>query len=127
MQQNESIKSAIKRLRGACEIALDKSRFEQCLVDLRERNNDLATLRSQINAFQLPSVGMQQKSFPSRITSIQNASQKLHEALCTAWCCDEVAHRDHCAKLCFDAEVGSGVLLNLAISCQEAAAEKTNQ
>ncbi|KAF1851953.1 uncharacterized protein K460DRAFT_373841 [Cucurbitaria berberidis CBS 394.84] len=122
--KNEKIKSAIKRLRGAISITFDKSKFEKCLTDLRDRNGDLSALRLQIGAFQQQNTHaagtlVMHKTLPARFHSIQNASQKLHEALCSAWCCDDLAHRGHYAKLCLDAEFQTEVRLDLAISCQE--------
>jgi len=62
---------------------------------------------------------VQQKPLPNGIPSIQSASQKLHEALCGVWCCDDSAHRSHYAKLCVDVQVEEQVRLDLAISCYE--------
>jgi hypothetical protein len=84
----------------------------------------LNTLQSQIQALQQPtkssSALIRHKALPGRFLAIQNASQKLHEALCNAWCCDDADHRAHYAKLCLDAEVKAEVSLDLAISCHEA-------
>jgi len=122
--QDESIKKAVKRLKGAIKITFNKSNYEQCLVRLREQNNDLGLLQSQISAFQkhfASSKGplIRPKALPERFRSVQNVSQKLHEALCSAWCCDDARHRGHYAKLCLDAEVQTEVRLDLAISCHE--------
>lgn len=109
LTQNEKLRAAIKRLRGAIAITFDKSKYEKCLTSLRDRNGDLSTLRLQITAFQQQTTCaagtlVKHKTLPDRFKSIQNASQKLHEALRGAWCCDNLAHRDY-AKLCLDAEV----------------------
>ncbi|CAO2651031.1 Nn.00g093280.m01.CDS01 [Neocucurbitaria sp. VM-36] len=121
--KNEKLKSAIKRLRGALSITFDKSRYEKHLANLRDRNSDLSALRLQISAFQQTTRAagtlVRHKTLPDRFQSIQNASQKLHEALCSAWCCDDLAHRGHYAKLCLDAEVQNEVHLDLAISCHD--------
>ena len=122
--QDEKLKATIKRLRGAMSIAFDKSKYEKGLNNLRDRNGDLSALRQQIGAFQqqtthAASTLVRHKALPARFHSIQNASQKLHEALCSAWCCDDLAHRGHYAKLCLDAEVRTEVHLDLAISCHE--------
>jgi hypothetical protein len=81
-------------------------------------------LRTQIGAFQrqevlTTSVSLKHKRLPPRLTSIRNASQKLHEALCSAWCCEDPTHCGHHAKLCIDAEAHIEVQLDLAISCLE--------
>jgi hypothetical protein len=81
-------------------------------------------LRSQIDAFQrhevlTTSVSLEHKRLPPRLASIRNASQKLHEALCDAWCCEDSTHCGHHAKLCIDAEAYAEVQLDLAISCLE--------
>jgi hypothetical protein len=114
----------MKRLRGVAQVAFNKSKYERCLTDLRDRNDDLSTLRSQIRAFQhqaTSTIGtvMRHKTLPDRFQSIQGASQKLLEALCSAWCCDDSKHCGHYAKLCLDAEVQAEVRLDLAISCHE--------
>ncbi|KAF1828669.1 hypothetical protein BDW02DRAFT_511784, partial [Decorospora gaudefroyi] len=119
-QKNEKVRSAIKRLRGAISITFDKSKYDRCLEKLRDRNGELAAFRQQIDAFQQTTRNLvKHKTAPGRFQSIQNASQKLHEALCGAWCCDDPAHRRHYAKLCLDAEVQTEVRLDLAISCHE--------
>lgn len=122
--QGESFKLTLKRLGGAVKITFDKSRHDRCLTTLRDRNGDLSALRSQIGAFQRhdargSSTHLQHSDLPSGISSIQSASQKLHDALCDAWCCDDPAHRCHYAKLCVDAQVEAEVRLDLAISCHE--------
>ncbi|KAH6618467.1 hypothetical protein C7974DRAFT_415841 [Boeremia exigua] len=122
--KGESIKSALKRLGVAIKITFEKSRHDSCLANLRDMNGDLSALRSQVGAFQRPNIQqtgsfVQHKALPRGIGSIQDASQKLHEALCGAWCCDDAAHRGHYAKLCIDAQVQAEVRLDLAISCHE--------
>ncbi|KAF7571139.1 hypothetical protein PtrM4_111410 [Pyrenophora tritici-repentis] len=122
-QKDEKLKYAIKRLRGAVAICFDKSKFEKGLAKLRDRNGELAALRQQMTAFQqnakTSGTLIRHKALPGRFHSIQSASQKLHEAICDAWCCDNPAHRGHYAKLCLDAEVHTEVHLDLAISCHE--------
>ncbi|KAF2629517.1 hypothetical protein BU25DRAFT_456615 [Macroventuria anomochaeta] len=122
--KGESIKSTLKRLGGAIKITFDKSRHDRCLANLRDRNGDLSALRSQVSALQRQdahgtSACVQHKPLPRGLNSIQNASQKLHEAICGAWCCDDPTHRGHYAKLCIDAQVQAEVRLDLAISCHE--------
>ncbi|KAJ8114277.1 hypothetical protein OPT61_g3796 [Boeremia exigua] len=122
--KGESFKSALKRLGGAFKITFNKSQYDSCLANLRDRNGDLKTLRSQVSTFQRQDYqkrgsGIQNKALPNGIGLIQNASHKLHEALCGAWCCDDPAHRGHDAKLCIDAQVQAEVRLDLAISCYE--------
>lgn len=124
LPQGESIKSTFKRLGDAFKITIDKSRHDRCLASLRDRNGDLSALRSQVSAFQRhnaygKNTCVQHKPLPMRLNSVQNASQKLHEALCNAWCCDDSAHRGHYAKLCIDTPVQVEVRLDLAISCHE--------
>lgn len=104
-------------------ISFNKKKYEKCVASLRERNEDLNVLRTQISSFQQPVVAasplVNHKALPDKFHAINNASHKLHEALCEAWCCDDIAHRAHYAKLCLDAEVGLGVRLDLAISCNK--------
>lgn len=124
--QGESLKATLKRLGGAVRISFDKSRYDECLKSLRDRNGDLRTLRSQIGAFQRYAYDaktcIQHKPLPTGLTLVNSASQKLHEALCGAWCCDDPAHRGHYAKLCVDVKVEEQVRLDLAISCHEPSA-----
>lgn len=122
--QGESLKLAIRRLRNSSKIAFEKSKYEKSLSDLRDHNSQLCQLRSHLGDFQnrrtCPAgrcIG--RKTLPSKITAIQQASQKLHEALSNAWCCGDLAHAGHFAKICLDAEVQAGVHLDLAISCHE--------
>ena len=121
--QNEKLKSAIRRLRGAVGITFDKSAHEKTLDKLRARNGELKALREQIAAFRhgarASDALVRHKAIPHHIQSIRSASHKLHDALCSSWCCDESAHRGHHAKLCLDAEIQSEVCLNIAISCHE--------
>lgn len=122
--QGETHKATIKRLKGAIKITFNKSGHERCLADLRDRNGELSALRSQIDAFQRQDerrggACIQHRALPVELTSVRNASRKLHEALCGAWCCDDAAHVGHYAKLCIDVEVRAEVRLDLAISCHE--------
>jgi transposase len=126
--QDETFRATIKRLRGAIQITFNKSKYERWIADLRERNDDLSTIRAQVSAFQhqaTSATGMlvRHRALPERFRSIQSASQKLHEALCSAWCCDDARHRGHHAKLCLEAEVRAEVRLDLAISCHETPSE----
>jgi hypothetical protein len=125
--QNEKLKTAIKRLRGAITLTFEKSSYERSIEKLRDRNGELGALRQQIVAFQqiTPATGnlVKHRTLPGRFQFIQNASQKLHEALCNAWCCDDPAHRGHYAKLCLDADFQTEVRLDLAIFCHETAAD----
>src|SRR5690242_2389754 len=128
LAQGESIKSTLKRLKGAITITFEKSRYDRCLTSLRERNGDLSALRSQVRAFQRhdtqkTSTCTHHKALPGGIRAIQTASLKLHEALCSAWCCDDPDHRGHHAKLCIDAQAQTEVRLDLAISCHEPCSE----
>ncbi|KAF2829706.1 hypothetical protein CC86DRAFT_285152 [Ophiobolus disseminans] len=130
-RMDETIKRTIKRLHGAVKVTFNKAKYEKCLASLRDRNDDFSVLRSQISAFQQQSTSttgalVRHKILPDRFQSIQNASQKLHESLCSAWCCDDVGHRGHYAKLCLDAEALAEVRLDLAISCHEASNESHN-
>ncbi|KAF2036133.1 hypothetical protein EK21DRAFT_52993 [Setomelanomma holmii] len=129
--KDEKFKTTIKRLQGAVKIKFNKAKYEKCLASLRDRNDNLSVLRSQIGAFQQQgaiesSALVKHKVLPDRFHSIQSASQKLHEALCSAWCCNDAEHRGHYAKLCLDAEVQSEVRLDLAISCQEPSMESNH-
>jgi hypothetical protein len=113
------MKSVIRRLKGAVVITLDEAQHAKCLSSLRDRNNDLSTLRLQINALQEHPSNRKRIVVPTHYNTIQIAAKKLYEALCEAWCCDDAAHRSHYAKLCLDAKVQSEVQLDLAISCHE--------
>ncbi|XPS72503.1 hypothetical protein M3J09_004668 [Ascochyta lentis] len=122
--QTDTIRSTIKHLRGAVKIAFDKSKHESWLAKLREKNADLSMLRNQHDAFRNQTTSLSETvvryaALPTRFSNIQEASQKLHEALCQSWCCDDAAHRGHYAKLCVAAEADAEVQLDLAISCQE--------
>ena len=107
----------IRRCKGIVVITLDEGQHAKCLASLRDRNNDLSTLRLQVNALQEHPGNKKRVVVPKHYNTIQIAARKLHEALCEAWCCDDAAHRSHYAKLCLDAEVQSEVQLDLAISC----------
>ena len=131
--QGESLKAApIRRLRNSIKVPFQKSRFEKSLSDLRDRNSELCQLRSHLRDFQSQrthpaGTSVARKTLPSHITAIQQASQKLHEALSNAWCCSDLAHMRHFAKLCLDAEVQAGVRLKLAISCQGKESDKNER
>lgn len=121
--QGESIKTTIRRVRHSVTITFQKSRYEERLSSLRKYNEDLGTLREQLGAFKRPPSCStnpciaQNLSLPPRFGITQRASQKLHEALTTSWCCADAKHTDHCARLCLDAEVNTdSVRFDLAIS-----------
>ena len=115
---------SIRRLRGVVTITLNESKYEKQLSKLRERNNDLSELRSQIDALRKQAkcstaIIVQHKPLPTRFCAVQNTSKQLHTALHEIWHCGGSAQRAHYAKICLDAEVADEVRLDLAISCQE--------
>lgn len=131
-RQGETVKSAINRLRSAVKVAFDKPTYLRCLADLRERNSDLSSLRTQMSAlqqldFRSAGTAIQYNTLPTRYKSIRDASRKLHEALCNAWCCDDAAHKQHYAKLCLEADAQPDVKLDMVISCQELFAAVHNE
>jgi hypothetical protein len=110
----------------------DKSKHESWLAKLRDRNADLSALRNQHEAFRQQNASlsvtvMRHAVLPFQFVKIQEASQKLHEALCQSWCCDDAAHRGHYAKLCVAAEANAEVQLDLAISCQRPSDDEGNR
>lgn len=105
-------------------VPFNESRYESLLARLRERNNELAALRSQIEALRQPdprtaSILVQYKQPPARFCAVQLASRQLHSALKELWSCGNKVQQNHQAKLCLDAEVANEVHLDIAISCQE--------
>ncbi|KAF2792303.1 hypothetical protein K505DRAFT_55457 [Melanomma pulvis-pyrius CBS 109.77] len=131
--KGESIKSAIRRLRNAVRICFDKSKYEKNLASLRDRTSELTQLRAHIGVFQqqkacVEGVCSSRSILPPRIKNFRTASQKLHEALSDAWCCGDLGHGNHFAKICLDAqEVHTGVRLDLTISCQEIPQQANNR
>jgi hypothetical protein len=129
--QDEPLKAAVRRLRSAVKICLDKAKYEKSLTALRDSNADLTVLRSQITEFQSRSSSgatcLTHSTLPSRIGAIRTASQNLHEALCASWCCEDIRHDSHNAKLCLDVEVEAEVRLDLAISCQDTPQQRPAQ
>lgn len=104
-------------------VCIDKSKYEKSLASLRDRNNDLGQLRGQMGQFQQQracgeGTAIAKNVLPSSINAIRTASLKLHEAISAAWCCGDLKHGGHHAKLCLDAEANAEVQLDLAISCQ---------
>ncbi|EON64583.1 hypothetical protein W97_03816 [Coniosporium apollinis CBS 100218] len=120
--RDESIKKTIRRIRHSVTVTFQKSRYERRLSCLREYNDDLGTLREQLGAIKRPpscsniSCIAKRSSIPPRFSDMQHASQKLHEALTSSWCCADAEHSGHCARLCLDVEVTDGVRFDLAIS-----------
>ncbi|KAF2176640.1 hypothetical protein K469DRAFT_606524 [Zopfia rhizophila CBS 207.26] len=130
--KGESLRKTFLRVRKAAAMSFEKSRFEKNLADLKERNYDLKELRCQINELQQLPQTSSTLSYPrkcphTRYNLIQKTSQKLHEALTDAWKCQDAAHFGHYAKLCVDAEVGSGVQLKMAVSYQRRVAQNATR
>lgn len=119
------MRAAIKRLRNATKISLDKSKYEKSLSSLRNWNSELSQLRGHISAFQQnrssTNKGRGYTFLPSHFASIRSVSQNLHEALSSAWCCNDLTHGGHYAKLYVEAEVKAEVRLDLAISYNQEA------
>ncbi|KAF2740999.1 hypothetical protein EJ04DRAFT_423887 [Polyplosphaeria fusca] len=127
-QQSESLKDTIRRLRKRIAIAFDKSKLEKSLAHLKDKNDDLSHLHSQIGAFQRnnpcsTATCIARKTLPTRVNTVRIASQALHEALSNAWCCSDRSHSHHYAKICLDPKVDvpedDVMRLDLAISCQD--------
>jgi hypothetical protein len=67
-------------------IAFNKPKYEQRFAKLRDRNEDLSVLCSQIDASQLLAMGtsgvlVQRKALLDRFLVVHNTVQRLHEAL----------------------------------------------
>lgn len=123
MKQGESLRETVRRVRRSISIPFKKAQFEQQLQYLRDLNADVSLQRSYIDIFQkhrTTSFGppMKQQSVPQQYHAVRIAAQHLHEALMTAWCCTNMAHTEHCARLFLDArlEQEEKVSLNMAIS-----------
>ncbi|OCL08618.1 hypothetical protein AOQ84DRAFT_406347 [Glonium stellatum] len=122
--KDEPLKAAIRRLRNSIKITFKKSKYEESLSNLRNQNIQLGQLRSHLRDFKdqktcSADTCIRRRTLPSQITAVQQASHKLYEALSNAWCCGNLAHAEHYAKICLDAEVHAGVRLDLAILCHE--------
>ncbi|KAF2116698.1 hypothetical protein BDV96DRAFT_491096 [Lophiotrema nucula] len=131
-EENESVRFAIRKMRGRVKIAFEKPKYEKNIASLREQNTDLSQLRSHIGAFSEHKSGLENtyinhRALPARVNAIRTASQKLHEALSGAWCCGDLEHTDHYAKICLDAEVQPEVRLDLAISCHDTSRDSNHQ
>lgn len=115
-------------------IAFDKVKYEKYINDLRECNSDLSQLRRHTHEFavftqQRPQDSqrhLSKKVRPPDFGTIREASEKLHNALATAWCCGDLAHSRHSIKLCLDAQkVVDTISLDLLISCENPLPEST--
>jgi hypothetical protein len=89
--------------------------------ELKGLLNDLADLQNHQAEGKMVKPCTIRRTLVTHYGTIQRAAQKFHEALADAWCCTDLGHTEHYAKLFVDAEVGSGVNLNLAISYRQRA------
>ena len=118
LKKGDSLRETMRRIRKSVIIPFKKSEFEKQLKNLRDLNSDLSLQRSYMKAFQQLKATtlrpeLKQAIVPRHYHAVRNAAQTLHEALITAWCCTDLTHSDHCAKLCLDSHVESGVRVSL--------------
>ncbi|OCL12355.1 hypothetical protein AOQ84DRAFT_373151 [Glonium stellatum] len=121
IQQGESIRDTIHRIRQSVKVAFEKSWYEKKLEALRDHNADLRLLRSQIFDFHHQlcfTKNFTSRSLPSTYYVVQQASQSLYNDLTGSWCCSDTAYARHYASLYPDAKGEETVHLDLAISYQ---------
>ncbi|KAL4909338.1 hypothetical protein BDW74DRAFT_80223 [Aspergillus multicolor] len=123
-QQGEDNRATFKRVRLAVKMALGSTQYDQAISSLRTANGDLRLLRQHLQEFQTgkPPSRRQLKRCEAHLErkpedheTIRKASQALHETLSSAWCCSQVNHLNHSAKLFVDSTVERDVSLNLLI------------
>lgn len=106
-------------------MALRSSQYDETIVALRTANGDLRMLRKHVHELHtgrpkarrtfLGQCDLKRTHDPGEYDTIRNASQALHKTLTTAWCCSQITHLDHSAKLFVDSKVDQGVSLDLLI------------
>lgn len=127
--QGESLKDAVRRLRGRMKISLDESRFEKHVQDLRASIDDLKRIREQrselrrnnneLIATKSPRGKLSQEY--GHIGQVRRASKAFHEALAEAWSTSststDVLGMRHTVRLFLDTTVKEDVQMHVAISC----------
>ncbi|KAI0124063.1 hypothetical protein BJ170DRAFT_638028 [Xylariales sp. AK1849] len=128
-QKGESLKDTVCRLRNAAKIAWDKSKFETCIKELRDSNQDLRRLREQMCELQKPNTRTYSdkvlcSQLPPEYANfgiIKRASRAFHYALVNTWSKptddETIKLSHHDVRLFLDAKVVDGVCMDVAVVC----------
>ncbi|OHE91465.1 hypothetical protein CORC01_13237 [Colletotrichum orchidophilum] len=123
--QDEPLKDAVRRLRGRFKIALDESRFEKHIQDLRDSIEDLRHLRwedpelkrKKNETTATKRLGQEYGDF----CEVRRASKAFHEALAAAWSTlsdsTGVVNMRHTVRLFLETKVEDDVQMHVEISC----------
>ena len=114
------------RLRTAAKIAINSTTYGKQIEALRSDNADLRVIGSY-GYRQAPRQVRKRSSPPAEYGQIRNANQALHSALQSVWCCENLSHIEHAAKLCLRAKIEDGVRLELAVSCSKSRMDSNTQ
>ncbi|QDS70770.1 hypothetical protein FKW77_003942 [Venturia effusa] len=119
--KDESMGKAFRRINKSIQFAFNKSTFEKKIDQLRDRNRDLESLRSQVDQFQRPRGTVHQsnciarKTIPGRFKDVRHISDEAYGALCASFSCANGAHDEHLASLLLDVSNGGDFHLEMSI------------
>lgn len=123
-QKTPTSSGTLQRARNSAAFALEKSRFDRNIENLRRRNADLSLLRMQLTTFgsrPKSSVRHEEIAALRRLSRVRTASDVLHRTLKKSWSCLDKSHLRHSVKLCIESDSKSNpdyVSLDMAISCE---------
>lgn len=114
------MKEAFRRIGKSLKFSFEESVLKKRLDDLRDRNDDLRVLVTQLGKFKQTFVHCEQghvvrKALPIFMKRTRIASTNLHGALRSAWHCTDSSHTQHTAGLCVDVQSKLAPQLNIAI------------
>ncbi|KAI0008188.1 hypothetical protein F4779DRAFT_588204 [Xylariaceae sp. FL0662B] len=126
-QEGEDLKNTIRRLRKRVKIVFDKSKFDNWTKELRNFNDDLKSLREQIQELETPVTRNFQRNcararLPRKFTSFgatRKACQALHNALGSVWSSQDASQFRHLVKLLLDTKHSEEIQLDIIICCMQ--------
>jgi hypothetical protein len=97
--------------------------MEGLIAVLREKNNDLQSLRSQSEELEHLSTRCRRrmafKQMPKEFVEVQQISSEAYGALKSSFRCTDDSHDEHSASLCLDVEYIQNVRLKVAITYEK--------
>ncbi|KAK7424152.1 hypothetical protein QQZ08_008758 [Neonectria magnoliae] len=123
--KGKSLRKIFRRLQQSFKISFDRPWYEKKLDRLRNSNQDLEALRSQLYTFQRTqqlAAAPQTPSapLPQSISRVREVSVETHKAITETFSSDDTSHVSYAAALCVNAETedsaGEQLSFDMAIS-----------
>ncbi|KAF7540823.1 hypothetical protein G7054_g1050 [Neopestalotiopsis clavispora] len=137
--EDERLTETIYRVRDRVKIALNKTRLDKSLDELKESNGNLQRLGKQMRKIkeitsEIPIIDGLKKQLPQEYADfgmVRRASKAFHSALASAWSsqadtCQRLAVSQHNVRFFLDTKVLDSVSMDLVVVCPGHMTRETN-